>query len=107
MWKRNFLIIKQINVFYNILILLSKYFNLFRSHLLIVNSGTDNENLLDKTKNKLKLTEEEVIKGENILQKFGISKNAKIVCLSVRDDKYLVKTYPKKIGTTIAIEILI
>ena len=64
MWKRNFLIIKQINVFYNILILLSKYFNLFRSHLLIVNSGTDNENLLDKTKNKLKLTEEEVIKGK-------------------------------------------
>ena len=38
---------------------------------------TDNENLLDKTKNKLKLTEEEVIKGENILRNLVYQKMQK------------------------------
>ena len=94
MWKRNFFIIHKLIIFYELLNLLSKYFNVFKSHLLVVNTGTDNENLLDKTKNKLKLIKDEIIKGARILEKFGIPKDAKIVCLTVRDESYLSKTYP-------------
>ena len=45
---------------------------------------------------QLKLTEEEIIKGQSKLKDFGIPKNAKIVCITCRDSIYLKKKFPKK-----------
>ena len=46
-------------------------------------------NLLEKTQPHLSFTQDEEIKGKEILKKFGIPIDAKFVCLAVRDSAYL------------------
>ncbi len=56
-------------------------------------SDRDIFNLLDVTKPKIKLNKDEIKKGEEFLfEKFGITEKDKIVCLIIRDDKYLNET---------------
>ena len=38
----------------------------------------------------------EIKSGESILKKFGIPSNAKIICLTCRDNLYLKKKFPSK-----------
>ena len=46
---------------------------------------------LDRGKCVIRLTKEEIDKGNKMLKKFRIPKNAKIICFSVRDNMYLKK----------------
>ena len=56
-------------------------------------SDRDIFNLLDMTNPKIKLKKEEIADGDKfILEKFGINKKDKIVCLTARDNKYLKET---------------
>ena len=54
-----------------------------------INEDRDLYNLHEKFKPHLSFTEDEEIKGKKILEKFGLSGNAKFVCLIVRDSGYL------------------
>jgi len=49
----------------------------------------DTHNIFHKYKPHINFTNAEELKGERILNEFGIPKNAKIVCLIVRDAAYL------------------
>lgn len=47
-----------------------------------------------KTKPHLSFTEKELMFGEKILRQFGLAPNDKFICLLVRDDAYMKKTFP-------------
>lgn len=49
----------------------------------------DTNNFLEKGRPYISFTQEEEVKGEKILEKFGIRRNDKFVCLLVRDSGYL------------------
>ena len=94
--KRKFLIFDNLLIFFNILKLVSKHIKIFSIHLVKIENSNDTNNLFDKYPVQLKLTEEEIIKGQSKLKDFGIPKNAKIVCITCRDSIYLKKKFPKK-----------
>ena len=54
-----------------------------------INQDRDIYNLHEKSSPHLSFTEDEEIKGKKILEKFGLPKNSKFVCLIVRDSGYL------------------
>ena len=54
-----------------------------------VHDDRDIYNLLGKTQPHLSFTQNEEIKGKEILKKFGVPIDAKFVCLAVRDSAYL------------------
>lgn len=81
-----------IHPIWKILFLLKKNFIFFEKFLLL-RSGNDKYFFTNKSK-KFSLTKEDLIKGADFLNKIGIQKNAKIVCLIVRDKKYLKKKFP-------------
>ena len=56
----------------------------------------DRNNHLDIVNCQLKFTQEEINKGDKILEKIGVTKNDKIVCLSTRDDEYMKKNLLSK-----------
>ena len=58
------------------------------------NFDRDVNNLLDKYPSNIQLTEEEISTGNKELKKFGILPNDKIICLIVRNDRYLKKLNP-------------
>ena len=58
------------------------------------NQDRDIHNLLDRYPGHMILTQEEISKGEQILNQIGILSNAKIVCLQVRDSAYLNDQIP-------------
>ena len=60
-------------------------------HEINIGSGEtrDVHDIMYKMKPHISFNNEEKIKGEEILREFGIPKNAKFVCLIVRDSAYL------------------
>jgi len=53
------------------------------------NVDRDVHNLLERFSSHISFTSEEEIKGKKLLEKLGLPKNAKFVCLIVRDSGYL------------------
>ena len=92
--KRKFLVIQQLFIFYKILELLSKYINIYSEHINTLDHTFKNYSLFYKHPIQLNLTKQEINKGELILKQFGIPKNAKIICITSRDDLYLRRTHP-------------
>ena len=94
--KRKFLVIQQLFIFYKVLEILSKYINIYSKHIINIHVKNDfhNCNLLNKYPIQLNLTKQEINKGELILKQMGIPKNAKIICITSRDDLYLRRTHP-------------
>lgn len=91
--KRKFLIIQELNVFYKVLILLSKYIKIYSKHIVVFYNGTAR---LDRGPIQLNLTKEEIKEGEFIIKKFGIPPNSKIICVACRDSTYLKNKFPSK-----------
>jgi putative glycosyltransferase (TIGR04372 family) len=91
--KRKFIIITKVSIIYKILVLISKYFNFLSAHII---KTYPHSARLDRNKSILKLTKDEIRKGEANLKIFGIPSNAKVVCLTCRDDSYLKKKFPGK-----------
>ena len=92
--KRKFLIIQHLLIFYSVLDLLSKYINIYSEHIVRLEYSLKHWSLFEKHPIQLNLTKQEINKGELILKQFGIPKNAKIICITSRDDLYLRKTHP-------------
>ena len=92
--KRKFLVIQQLFIFYKVLEILSKYINIYSKHIVRLEYTFDTYSLLNKHPIQLNLTRQEINKGELILKQFGIPKNAKIICITSRDDLYLKRTHP-------------
>ena len=59
-----------------------------------INSDRDVFNLLDQTEKHIEFTDEEEAYGQELLKKYKIPTDAKIVLLTVRDDAYLDKIQP-------------
>ena len=93
--KRKFVVIQQLFIFYKILELLSKYISIYSKHIVIKpEHDFHTYTLFNKHPMQLNLTKQEINKGELILKQFGIPKNAKIICITSRDDLYLRRTHP-------------
>ena len=92
--KRKFLIIQHLLIFYKVLELLSKYINIYSEHIVRLEFTFHNYSLFEKHPIQLNLTKQEINKGELILKQFGIPKNAKIICVTSRDNLYLRRTHP-------------
>jgi len=58
------------------------------------NLDRDINHLFHSTKANLEFTAQEVQKGKEILQKFGLSEKDKFVCISVRDRSFLLNSDP-------------
>ena len=72
----------------------NRFFCLFISSFTEHEIGYSNKNhdlhyLINKLPVHISFTEKEELKGKEILKKFGLTKNAKFVCLIVRDSGYL------------------
>ena len=87
--KRKFLIIQHLFIFYKVLELLSKYINIYSEHIVRLDHYVHYCSLFNKHPIQLNLTKQEINKGELILKQMGIPKNAKIICITSRDDLYL------------------
>ena len=61
-----------------------------------INGDRDIYNLIEKFNSHISFTADEEIKGREILEKFGLQKNAKFVCLIVRDSGYLNRHLKKE-----------
>ena len=92
--KRKFLIIQHLFIFYKALEMLSKYINIYSEHIITLDYILKNHSLFYKHPIQLNLTKQEINKGELILKQFGIPKNAKIICVSSRDNLYLRRAHP-------------
>jgi putative glycosyltransferase (TIGR04372 family) len=53
----------------------------------------DAHNLIDKFPVHISFTDEEELKGKEILNKFGVPEDAKFICLNVRDSGYLSRRH--------------
>ncbi len=95
-YKRHFLVISGFYTFYKILILISKYTSIYSKHIIIIPDTYHTKNLYNKYSSQLKLTKKEIEMGEAMLINFGIPRNAKIICITSRDQLYLKKKYPSK-----------
>lgn len=93
--KRKFLIIRELSIFYKVLILISKYINIFSDHIIVTND-TGMAPRIDRSSCQLNLTKSEISKGESVLKDFGIPTTAKIVCFTNRDSLYLKKKFPSE-----------
>ena len=71
---------------------LSNFNNFFNKHLIIIrNYDMDQNNLFDKTNHILNFTKQEIEKGDKLLEKIGVYKEDKFVCLYTRESNYLEK----------------
>ena len=69
---------------------IAKKISFFKKHLInLLYYNNDQNEHIDTVDVQLKFTKEEIKKGEELLGEIGISPNDKIVCLSIRDDKYM------------------
>ena len=93
MLKRNLFIFSNGYILLKLIEKISKYLNFFSIHLIKPYIGPAR---LDRGKCVIRLTKEEIDKGNKMLKKFRIPKNAKIICFSVRDNMYLKKKFPNK-----------
>ena len=92
MWKRSIVILptwllgplSTVNRFFCLFI------SGFKEHeIVIASKDTDIHNLIDRFSAHINFTPKEEFEGEEILKKFGLAKDAKFVCLHVRDAGYL------------------
>ena len=87
---------------YKIMEFLSKKNKFFeKSFINMRDYDYDLNNSFDQINTQIRFSEEEIVKGDNSLEKIGISKNDKIVCLSTRDSNYSLQNlnHPKKFDT--------
>ncbi len=80
---------------YKILNLLSYKFPFFKRFILHT-SYQDKDFTIFRTQPNLIPNENFIKKGDNFLKELGIPKDAKILCLIVRDQEYLKKKFPNK-----------
>ena len=92
MWRRNLIVLpawllrplSRVNRFFCLFI------SSFKEHEIAINDKDSNiHNLIDKLPAHISFTDKEELKGKEILKKFGLAKDAKFVCLHVRDSGYL------------------
>jgi len=90
MWRRSITILPRwlIKPIHNISNLFFGKKNVYEIKIPI-NGDRDVHNLLEKFSSHINFTADEELKGKEILKKFGLPKNAKFVCLIVRDSGYL------------------
>jgi putative glycosyltransferase (TIGR04372 family) len=67
-----------------------------RKYNVFADAGAQNLEILDSFKPIIKLEDTDIFKAQKILERIGIYKNDKVVCLCVRDDAYLQATYPSE-----------
>ena len=91
MWKRSLIILPRWLLYP--LFRVNRYINTFIKggdhHEIKNNTMRDVHNLLEKFKPHINFTNDEKIKGKNLLTKLGVPQDAKFVCLNVRDSAYL------------------
>ena len=91
MWKRCLIILPRVLI-RPVDLIIRSFPSLAYLHALEARGGArDIDNYLDDMECHLKFSDDEEIFGKNQLQKMGIEKNAKFVCLNVRDNAYLKK----------------
>ncbi len=92
MWRRSLIVLpawllrplSRVNRFFCLFI------SSFKEHEIAINDKDSNiHNLIDKLPAHISFTDKEELKGKEILKKFGLAKDAKFVCLHVRDSGYL------------------
>ncbi len=96
MWQRELTILPRwllvplfmVNRFLNIFVSGGNYHEI-NDNTKTRSSERDVNNLLEKFKPHMNFTHQEEIEGKKMLAKFGVPKNAKFVCLIVRDSAYL------------------
>ena len=97
MWRRSLIILpawllrplSRVNSFFCLFISSFKEHEVLITKSLIINSYNDINNLLEKFPTHISFIPKEELEGEEILKKFGLAKDAKFVCLHVRDTGYL------------------
>lgn len=87
-FRRNIIILPKFLIFP--LYVLCKYLPGLHHHIIGNNSQSDRDikNLFDKTNVFFKLNEDEIKQGKTFLDSIGLSKNAKFICLNVREGAY-------------------
>tara|TARA_Y100001970_G_scaffold53704_1_gene68085 strand:- start:24767 stop:26071 length:1305 start_codon:yes stop_codon:yes gene_type:complete len=99
MWRRKLLILPNfiIKPTFNLIKIFSLLFPSLKIHIASsVQEDRDIFNLIDKVSPHIDFTIDEIEKGQKFLNKFGLTKKSKFVCLIVRDDAYLKDRYPEK-----------
>jgi len=93
--KRKILVFKGKKLFpvFKLIKLISKRINYFKKFILDHKDFHNNEKYNSKNI-QIFMPNEMIIKGDNFLKNIGIKKNDKIICLLVRNDKYLNKNLP-------------
>lgn len=94
MLKRKIIILPKIII--RPFCLISRKFKFLSIHVTGKSIGGDYDvkNTLDKFKPQVSFTNNEIEYGMIQLNKMGVKKNQKIICLAVRDDSYLKKKFP-------------
>ena len=93
MWRRSLIIlpnwllfpISKVNRFFNIFVPSGNYHEIEHD----CNYDRDVHNLLERSQPHLSFTHDEEVEGKRMLTKFGMPRDAKFVCLNVRDSAYL------------------
>ena len=67
-----------------------------KKNIILLGSGEDYGNFLEKNKLIINLSKSDQLLGEKKLKEIGIQENDKIICLIVRDSSYLNKFFPFK-----------
>ena len=93
MFKRNFFFFENLNMIIDTTQFFSDRYFYFLKKLIYEIDMYDYKNKLEKKGIKISLTKKEIAHGNELLKKIGISKNAKIVCINVRDQAYLKKNF--------------
>ena len=91
MWRRNLIVLpawllrplSRVNRFFCLFI------SSFKEHKILTEKTFFIDSLVDKFPAHISFTDKEELKGKEILKKFGLAKDAKFVCLHVRDSGYL------------------
>ena len=97
MWRRELIILPRWLLIP--LFRVNRFFNMFASggndHEIGYNTKRDQDvhNLIDKFPIHISFTDEEELKGKEILNKFGVPEDAKFICLNVRDSGYLSRRH--------------
>ena len=97
MWRRELIILPRWLLIP--LFRVNRFFNMFASggndHEIGYNTKRDQDvhNLIDKFSVHISFTDEEELKGKEILNKFGVPEDAKFICLNVRDSGYLSRRH--------------
>jgi putative glycosyltransferase (TIGR04372 family) len=79
---------------YRIINVISKKFIFFKKFL-ILKQNLDHSIQYNKKNIQICLKKEFIDKGDKFLEKIGIERNSKIICLLVRNNDYLNKNFPK------------